>query len=294
MFDSQQRVDLLPEERRVGLVFQHGALFPHLSVAQNVAFGLHPRPRDRKERRERVAEILERFAIAPLASSRPDRISGGERQRVALARAVASSPDVLLLDEPLSALDAVTKSRVAGELSRVLAELRLPTVLVSHDLGDVVGLANRVAVMEAGRIVQSGTIAELFRAPASPFVAAFVGTNYFSGDARRVGGVTEITLDDGARIVSDHAAAGRVAVVIQPWDITLCSPADVDPAVNSVVGPITSIAPRGGSSRVSIATSPALVADIPVDVGDVAGVGMGVLTAATWSHAATRVLPPPP
>ncbi|HZL63357.1 MAG TPA: ABC transporter ATP-binding protein [Thermoleophilia bacterium] len=291
LFDSQRRVDLPPEERRVGLVFQNGALFPFMSVAQNVAFGLHPRARSKRERSERVGEILERFAIAPLAASRPDRISGGERQRVALARAVATSPDVLLLDEPLSALDAVTKSRVADELSRTLAELRLPTILVSHDLGDVAGLADRVAVMETGRIVQAGTTAGLLRAPVSPFVAAFVGTNYFAGEAKLVGDLTEITLDDGVRISSEDSAAGRVAVVVQPWDITLCSPAGVDPAVNSVVGLVTGIATRGGSSRVSVATSPSIVADIPVEAGEVQGIRMGVLVAATWSHAATRVLP---
>jgi molybdate transport system ATP-binding protein len=291
LFDSQRRVDMLPEERRVGLVFQSGALFPHLSVAQNVAYGLQPHAENRRERDQRVGEILERFAIAPLASSRPDRISGGERQRVALARAVATSPDVLLLDEPLSALDAVTKSRVAAELSRTLGELRLPTILVSHDLGDVAGLADRVAVMDAGRIVQTGTTSDLLRAPASAFVAAFVGINYFAGEAKRVGGLTEITLDDGACVLSEDAAAGRVAVVIQPWDISLCDPADVHPAGNMVTGLVTGIATRGSSSRVSVATSSSLVADIPAVAGEVQGIEKGALVAATWSHAATRVLP---
>ena len=300
LFDSQQRVDLPPEERRVGLVFQHGALFPYLSVAQNVAFGLHPRARSKRERSERVAEILERFAISPLASSRPDRISGGERQRVALARAVATSPDVLLLDEPLSALDAVTKSRVAAELSRTLADLRLPTILVSHDLGDIAGLADRVAVMDEGRIVQSGTTAELLRSPASGFVAAFVGSNFFSGVATSVGGITEVTLDSGAIVASVAPATGRVGVIVQPWDITLrdaaaeasAVPSSSDgPGQNVLTGAVTSVAPRGGTLRVSVASSPPVVAEVPAEAPGVDGLAPGVMVAAVWSHSATRLVP---
>ena len=225
------------------MVFQDGALFPHLTVAQNVGYGLRPRPRGRRKRRAQVGEILERFTIAPLAKSRPGRISGGERQRVAIARAVASSPGALLLDEPLSALDAVTKSRIAGELSRILADLRLPTILVSHDLGDVAGLADRVAVMDAGRIVQVGPIAELLRTPASRFVAAFVGTNYFTGEARRVGDITEIDLDEGPRVVSEEAASGRVGVVVQPWHVSIGHAADVQPDTNALSAPSSASRP---------------------------------------------------
>ena len=136
----------------------------------------------------------------------PTAISGGERQRVALARAVASAPDVLLLDEPLSALDSVTKAQISRELSRWLADLRLPTILVSHDFGDVVGLADRVAVIEEGRIVQVGTTSELLRSPESAFVAAFAGINFFSGMATQRESITEVTLAEGVRIWSTDAA----------------------------------------------------------------------------------------
>jgi len=300
LFDAEKRVDLPPEERRVGLVFQHGALFPYLSVAQNVAFGLHPRARSKRERSERVGEILERFAIAELANSRPDRISGGERQRVALARAVATSPHVLLLDEPLSALDAVTKSRVAAELSRTLADLRLPTILVSHDLGDVAGLADRVAVMDEGRIVQSGTTAELLRSPASGFVAAFVGTNFFSGVATRAGGVTEVTLDSGVVVASAAAAAGPVGVIVQPWDITLhdamagapsAGPPSADSGQNVLTGSVTSVAPRGGTLRVSVASLPPVVAEVSAEAPGVDGLSRGAMVAAVWLNAATMLVP---
>lgn len=291
LFDSQRAVDLLPEERRVGLVFQDGALFPQMSVAQNIAYGLRPRPRGRRERRTRVNDILERFTITPLASSRPDRISGGERQRVAIARAVASSPDVLLLDEPLSALDAVTKRRVAAELARTLAELRLPTILVSHDLGDVAGLAERVAVIDAGRIVQTGTTAELLRCPASAFVAAFVGTNYFAGEAKRVAGLTEITLDAGGLVMSERHASGRVGVVVQPWHVSLGDPADVDPGVNALTGPITSITPYGSRIRVTLASSPPIVADVPAQAAWVNELGPGDVVTAMWPRPLTGLTP---
>ncbi len=291
LLDRQRHVNLPPEEREVGMVFQDGALFPHLTVAKNVGYGLRPRPRSRRERRAQVAEILERFAIAPLAAARPARISGGERQRVAIARAVASSPSALLLDEPLSALDAVTKSRIAAELSRVLTALRLPTILVSHDLADVAGLADRVAVMDAGRIVQVGSIAELVRAPASAFVAAFVGTNYFAGEARRVGGLTEVDLDDGARVVSGDAVVGRVGAVVPPWRVTIGDPASVEPGGNAVIGAVTSVAPRGGALRVTVAGKPVVVADVPADTPAAAALAKGTIVAATWPYALTRLIP---
>src|SRR2546427_1867008 len=143
--DTDRGVDLPPERRSVGLVFQHFALFPHLSVLGNVAYGLRARGGGRRDESVRAARgLLLKFGIEHLAASRPASLSGGERQRVALARAVGSDPAVLLLDEPLSALDAQTKGVVGGELSAALADLRLPTVIVSHDFADVLGLADRI------------------------------------------------------------------------------------------------------------------------------------------------------
>ena len=216
LIDTERRVNLPSESRRVGMMFQDGALFPHLSIARNVAYGLRPRPRGRRERRARVDELLARYGIAELRDARPGGASGGERQRAALARAVATTPDILLLDEPLSALDSVTKARVSRELAEWLAELGLPTILVSHDYGDVVGLADRIAVIDAGRIVQTGTTADLQRAPASSFVAAFVATNYFSGTAHRDGDLTAVTLPRGRRLVCSAPASGDVALVVDP------------------------------------------------------------------------------
>jgi molybdate transport system ATP-binding protein len=166
-FDAARRVNLAPEDRSVGLVFQSYALFPHLSVQRNVEFG----------GKERAAELMERLGIAQLAGARPQQLSGGERQRVALARALAREPRVLLLDEPLSALDPHTRDTVREELGGHLIEFGLPTVLVTHDATDAIALAGRIGVVREGRIVQLGTPAELRDAPVDAFVARVFAPN---------------------------------------------------------------------------------------------------------------------
>ena len=162
--------------RRVGLVFQEYALFPHMTVRQNVEYA----------RRHAADEYLERFRIAHLANARPGELSGGERQRVALARALARDPQVLLLDEPLAALDAHTKTTVRAELHDLLAGLDIPVLLVTHDFEDAAALAERVSVIVEGRLRQTGTPGELVAEPADAFVASFTGANLLNGYARRL------------------------------------------------------------------------------------------------------------
>jgi molybdate transport system ATP-binding protein len=164
-FDAGTGVNRAPEDRSVGMVFQQYALFPHLSVRKNVEFG----------GKERAAALLERLGIAHVATARPGQLSGGERQRVALARALARDPQVLLLDEPLSALDPHTRDVVRRELAGHLRQFGLPTLLVTHDVADAIALADRVGVIRDGRIVQLGTPAELADAPADEFVARVFG-----------------------------------------------------------------------------------------------------------------------
>lgn len=291
LFGRRAGVNVPPEERGVGMVFQDGALFPHMTVAQNIAYGLQPRPRDRREKQQRVAAILERFTISALASAKPGEVSGGERQRVALARTVASSPDVLLLDEPLSALDAVTKARIAAELSRTLATLCLPTILVSHDFGDVAGLADRVAVMDAGRIVQTGTTEGLQRGPCNAFVAAFVGANYFAGLATRAGRMTQVDLDVGVRLFSQSDVEGRVGVIVQPWHVGLAAAGDSETGFNSLTGPIVNIALRGSRLHVAVASTPPVVADVPAQAAWVSRLSPGDVVTAKWPQALTELVP---
>ncbi len=278
LFDAERGIDLSPEDRGVGYVFQEYALFPHMTVRQNVAFAGPGR----------VDDLLERFGIAHLAGARPRALSGGERQRVGLARAIASDPGVLLFDEPLSALDAHTRDRVRGELAGLLRELRLPTLLVTHDIDDATALADRVGVVSAGRVLQMGTPAELLDAPADAFVASFVGSNLMPGTARRDGGRLEVVLEQGAVI---HAAAGPdgpVGAVVHPWDVTVGADGPPAPGLNVIRAPVAAVTPRGDRVRVRVGP---LVAE--VGAAEVARLGLapGRVVRASFTPEATRLVP---
>jgi molybdate transport system ATP-binding protein len=289
VLDTESGIDLPPESRGVGLVFQEGALFPHLTVAGNVAYGLRGRL-PRRQRGERTRAVLERFGIDHLAGTRPERLSGGERQRVALARTVAAGPSVLLLDEPVAALDLVSRAMVTTELGGHLARLGLPAILVSHDYSDVAGLAGRIAVIEAGRIVQQGPAAELLQAPASPFVAAFTGVNYFPGVASRRGHLTEVRTN-GAVLVSTEEAEGAVGAVVPPWDVSVAATRPEGSALNALEGPVTRVTTVGNRVRVTIGSRPPVVAEITEDSAKRLAVSPGVRLVATWKATGTRLVP---
>jgi molybdate transport system ATP-binding protein len=277
--DTDTGVELPPERRSVGLVFQEYALFPHLDVRRNVAFGGSAR----------ADELLERLRISHLARARPGDLSGGERQRVALARALARDPAVLLLDEPLSALDTHTRGVVRAELADVLAELELPTILVTHDFEDAAALADRIGVIVDGRILQLAAAAELVAAPADAFVASFTGANLLHGTARPgADGLTEVVLDDGTSAFSADAGEGRVALAVYPWEVSLARGEPADSAVNHVRGEIRSLVTLGNRVRARVGP---LTAEVTAGSAERLGLAVGEPVVASFKATAARLVP---
>jgi molybdenum ABC transporter ATP-binding protein len=278
-FDSDVRVFLRPDERRIGLVFQEYALFPHMNVRQNVAYG----------GRDRVDEYLERFRISHLAKARVTELSGGERQRVALARALARDPGVLLLDEPLSALDAHTKVAVRGELQELLHEFGLPTLLVTHDYEDAAALADRVGVIVDGALRQLAEPQEMVAHPSDGFVAAFTGANLLHGIARPGrDGLTEIVLTSGESIFSADEGQGQVDAVVYPWEISIGHDHQTDSAQNVLRGDVRSIAHVGNRVRVRIGPVTAEVTEASVQK---LGLKVGAPAVASFKATGTRLVP---
>jgi iron(III) transport system ATP-binding protein len=204
-------------------VFQDGALFPHISAADNIAFGLKAAGQrlGRAERRARVEELLEMIGLAEVGGRRPDTLSGGQPQRIALARSLAPNPSVLLLDEPFSALDAGLRIQVRSEVARILRELGLTSIFVTHDQDEAFALGDSVAVMRVGRIEQVAAPAQLYAAPANPWVAGFVGEANFA-PGRRTGRRVETKM--GTVRLADDAALPEtedVLVLIRPEQVAL-------------------------------------------------------------------------
>ena len=174
-FDAERRVNVPPNRRGLGVLFQDYALFPHLTVEGNITFGARTLPR--AEARARVAELIEMFQLRGLERRRPGQLSGGQQQRVALARAVFRRPGLLLLDEPLSAVDRPTGDELRGQLAALIGALRIPAYIVTHDRADALALAHRTVIIDRGRIVQSGATRDVFAAPAGPAAARLVGAD---------------------------------------------------------------------------------------------------------------------
>jgi len=286
--DTRRGLDLPPERRRCGYLFQEYALFPHLSAWQNVAYPLRG-----SDRRRRAAALLDRFGMSALADSRPGTLSGGERQRVALARALAREPDVLLLDEPLSALDARTRAGAVRELGALLRDADVPAVLVTHDFAEAAALGDRVAIVDAGRLLQEGTPSDLAAAPRSAFVADFTGAVVLTGTAHGApDGLTHVQLDGGGAVTSTDRAAGPVAVSVYPWEIAI-EPAGEAPhgsTQNRLAAEVLSVTAVGNRVRLGLAGPQPLAAEITRTSADALGLRPGVRVTASWKAAATRVV----
>ena len=263
---------LPPERRGVGLVFSDHLLFGHLTALQNVAFGPRARGVRREEARRRAQAWLDRLGIADLAGRRPSGLSGGQAQRVALARALATDPAVLLLDEPLAALDASTRVEVRRALAEVLGERRTVCLLVTHDPVDATLLADRVVVLEAGAVVQDGTPAELARAPRTGWTARLLGLNVYRG----VGDGAVVPLDGGGRLVPAEVPVGPVVVTVAPGAIALHAEEPHGSPRNVWRTRVTTVEQAGSIVRVGLAGPPAALADLTPGAATELGLAPGV------------------
>jgi putative spermidine/putrescine transport system ATP-binding protein len=285
--DGKDLTRVSPNKRDMGMVFQAYSLFPNMTAAQNVEFGLKIRGRKRGDRQGRVVELLELVGLGHAGARYPWQLSGGMQQRVALARALAIEPRVLLLDEPLSALDAKVRVQLREEIRRIQLELGITTLYVTHDQEEALAVSDHVAVMYGGRIEQMGKPAEMYSAPATPFVAEFIGT------MNRL----EATVVDGGRGEVEHegvrltleAARGRqngdrVLVLVRPEALELEAANGAAPGDNTLtgevitqtfLGPVTRLKVVGGKSELIADMSTARAATLPPGQRVVAKVPVG-------------------
>ena len=250
--DPSRGAHVPPHQRPVGVVFQDYLLFPHLSVLDNVAFGLQARGVRRSDARRQAADWLDRIGIADLATARPRSISGGQAQRVALARALAVEPALLLLDEPLAALDARTRLLVRAELRRHLAEFAGVTVVITHDPVDAAVLGDRIVVIEDGRVVQTGRPADVARRPRTDYVARLVGLNLLAGRAAG----RQVRLASGGTVTAAEPHEGAVYAAFRPAAVALFLARPAGSPRNVWPGRVAGLEPHGDGVRVEVDGAP--------------------------------------
>ncbi|WP_342727893.1 ABC transporter ATP-binding protein [Bradyrhizobium sp. B097] len=284
LFDGKDMTSVPIERRNVGMVFQSYALFPNMTVADNIAYGLKIRGVARGERAARVAELVALTNITGLENRRIDQLSGGQRQRVALARAVAIRPGILLLDEPLTALDAALRDRLRGELNRLLRALGITTIYVTHDQSEAMELGDRIVVMRKGAIAQIGTPREVYFAPKDRFVAEFIGA----------ANIVEAPIENGILILpggrlptEGGATAANATVMIRPETIRV-----TDVGAGLLSGAVDSVSFIGDRQRIVVsgASSKPLNVDAPNTIHAKVGDRIGLSIAAD----AVRLLPSEP
>jgi len=258
---GEDMTDVPPHRRPVNMMFQSYALFPHMNVANNVAFGLRQEGRPRDEIRTRVEDALALVELAGFGKRKPDQLSGGQRQRVALARALVKRPRVLLLDEPLAALDKRLREQTQFELMRIQDEVGITFIVVTHDQEEAMSLATRIGVMRAGRIVQSGSPREIYETPANRFVADFIGSvNLLDVEVEKRDGDDVVVrvpeLETSLRVASrDAADVGRkVALALRPEKLTLSRQEPVETR-NRVEGIVADVAYLGASCIYRVRTT---------------------------------------
>jgi molybdate transport system ATP-binding protein len=290
--DAERDIALAPQARRVAYLFQEYALFPHLDVERNVAYGLRaPRP----ERAARLAELLTTFGLRGLERRHPAQLSGGQRQRVALARALATGPRLLLLDEPLAALDAAARVHLRGELRALLRRLGIPTLLVTHDRTEVLALGERMLVVAQGRILQAGPVPEVFSRPRDLSVAEIVGVETVvpgrvvgSGD-----GLVHLEVGAARLVAADRGdAAGEVTVSIRAEDVLLeRGEASKASARNYLAGQVTELQPEGPLVRVVVDCGFSLSALVTRPACEELALAPGVPVTCVLKAAAVHLIP---
>ena len=267
---GERRVESLPPyERNIGMVFQNYALWPHMTVRANITYGLRLRKLPAAEIAERLERGLRQVNLVGLEDRYPGQLSGGQQQRVALARALVLNPDILLLDEPLSNLDAKIRIQVRAEIRRLQQELRITTIYVTHDQEEALSLSDRVAVMRDGHVLQVGPPKELYERPRTRFVADFVGTNNLvpgevQGDGGRGGDLVVSTALGPLRAVANGAVSGRCVLAVRPENVALGAPAAGEG--NRVDGRVSFVSYLGNTLRYDVQTEPGLV--LKADIRD--------------------------
>lgn len=292
--DSSQSICRSPEFRRVGLLFQEYALFPHLTVRENIEYGLDHI--SKPERRRVSEEMMRLFEIAELAGRRPREVSGGQAQRVALARAVAPQPRILLLDEPLAALDVPTRARLRTELRRVLERVQIPTLVVTHDRAEAISLGHQIVVMAEGEVQQIGSVDEVFRRPANATVAGIVGVEtILHGTVVAVrDGIVRVRVgpcEVSAVLREEVREQERVLVCIRAEEVTLQREAHPqESARNHFAGRIESMESDGAVERLTIDCGFQLAAIITRNVREEMELGAGASVTASVKATAIHLI----
>jgi molybdopterin-binding protein len=285
-FDGARGIEVTPQKRRVAYLSQDYALFPHLTVRRNVAYGA---------RGAAVSDLMDRFGLAALAERHPSQLSGGQLQRVALARALAAQPRVLLLDEPLSALDAPTRLRLRADLRQLLADVQAPAIVVTHDRTEALALGDAVAIMIGGRLRQTGPVESVFDAPADADVAEAVGVETIcpARVVERSGGLVTVEIGTARLVAVDPGGAGvEVFACIRAESVTIerAAAGTASSARNRLAGRIVSVIPEGPLERVMLDCGFRLMAVVTRQSGDEMRLREGEAVSAVVKATAVRIV----